>query len=65
VYCSHGKVAFGGGYYVSRWQGQVGASEPLFSSDQTKAIGWSVSVHNDSTDVTAYLHVYAMCGYAS
>lgn len=62
VFCSDGKVSLGGGYYVSRWEGEVGASQPLLNKEQTQAIGWQVSSRNTSTDVTAYLHVYAICG---
>ena len=62
-HCSTGKVAFGGGYYVSREQGVVPASMPLLNDDNTP-IGWSISVVNESTDYNVYLRVYAICGYA-
>lgn len=62
-HCSDGKVALGGGYYVSRGEGIVPASMPLLDEAGTP-VGWSVGVINTSPDVSVYLRVYALCGLA-
>ena len=59
--CSDGKVALGGGYYVNREDGAVGASMPLLDDDHVP-VGWSVSLVNESTQYNVYLRVYAICG---